>query len=163
MPYPKGRPQSPESNAKRSVTLTGRKMSAVTIERSVATRRSNGARRGQYFSEQALANFREGALRRARREEISGAKRGALNPAWKGDDASYGTLHMRLNAWRGQASHYTCVDCGDPAYSWAFRHDTPEEFVRVSAEGYPYSTRVEDYDPRCAPCHGIYDRKQVLV
>lgn len=73
---------------------------------------------------------------------------------WTGDDCSYAAAHLRLKKWRGSARKHSCIDCSGPAKQWAYNRKSPFELVE---DGLPYSPRPEDYDPRCVPCHKIFD------
>lgn len=52
--------------------------------------------------------------------------------------------HKRVYAERGRAKDLRCIDCEKPAQHWCHRHDTDP-------------TDVANYDPRCVPCHAVYD------
>ena len=81
----------------------------------------------------------------------------------KGRDPSYSSVHRnRLPSARGKATEYECIDCGRAATTWAFNYAAPREFLRFSAEGFPYSLRLSDYDPRCKACHTRFDKRAVL-
>lgn len=71
------------------------------------------------------------------------------------DDAGYRAAHGRITKDRGRARTYRCIDCGRRADHWSYRHDDPDELV--SPTGQPYSLDPTHYDPRCAPCHAIFD------
>lgn len=68
------------------------------------------------------------------------------NPAWKGDDIGYLSLHKRLERERGSASALSCVACGEQARDWAF--DEPRG----------WSTDLSRYSPMCRPCHAEKDK-----
>ena len=84
-----------------------------------------------------------------------GANVGATNPAWKGDDAGYMAVHLRLKTLYGPAADHTC-HCGAPAAQWAYLHNDPAE--KVSPDGLPYSTDPARYTAMCAPCHVAFDQ-----
>lgn len=70
---------------------------------------------------------------------------GEKHPTWKGEDAGYFAMHVRVNAARGRPQH--CEQCGttDPSktYEWAsltHRYDD-----------------VDDYRRMCRSCHRKYD------
>lgn len=79
---------------------------------------------------------------------------------WVGDKAGYWGVHKRLARRRGSASGYACVDCGAPAQEWSYNHAAADE--KCDERGQPYSTNLDDYDPRCKPCHGRLDKNRVL-
>jgi hypothetical protein len=91
---------------------------------------------------------------------------GALNPAWKGDEATYGAVHMRMST---RPRPEACESCGATAgrFEWALRPDVPEARLLRSPEGYAYSTDPADYANLCKPCHNRQDlggksRKEVV-
>ena len=88
---------------------------------------------------------------------------GSDNFHWVGDDASYSTVHSRLNAARGNANQYQCVDCGQPARQWSYGHDDPNEMHSQHEQslGMPYSTNLNSYAPRCRSCHKFFDHDRV--
>lgn len=72
------------------------------------------------------------------------------------------TIHNRIRSSRGTPRSYSCVDCGKQATEWSLKHDAAgrQQFGQESAERYRgtfYSADVMDYDPRCGPCHRVYD------
>jgi hypothetical protein len=79
--------------------------------------------------------------------------------AWIG----YGAAHDRLRRDRGPASGYTCVDCGNSAQDWSYNHRDPNEYADSRLNGHGTLTQVTYsgdgayYDPRCKPCHTIFD------
>ena len=87
-------------------------------------------------------------------------RRGEQHWKWVGQDASYQTMHDRINAWRGLASGYSCVDCGQQALHWSYDHLDSGE--RTSEEGLSYSLDVDHYEPRCVPCHKLKDCAQLM-
>lgn len=66
---------------------------------------------------------------------------GENNPNWKGEE---GGVHMRIKAAYGSATEYICTDCGEPAKEWSWEHGTDK-------------TDIDNYNPRCYPCHRAYD------
>lgn len=68
----------------------------------------------------------------------------------------YGAMHDRLRRDRGSASQRVCVDCGGPARHWSYDHLDPEVLVDARL-GIPYSRKEEHYEPRCVPCHKLFD------
>jgi len=59
-------------------------------------------------------------------------------------DVLYGSLHDRVEAARGKATEYSCVDCGGQAEEWSRIHDRDGK-------------SVWDYEPRCVRHHQAYD------
>lgn len=80
---------------------------------------------------------------------------GALSPSWTGSEATYNAAHQRVKKARGSARKHPCVDCGNEARHWSYDHADPNE--RFTEDGYAYSTELEHYEPRCVPCHKLYD------
>lgn len=84
--------------------------------------------------------------------------RGDASPHWIGDDVAYAGAHMRVKCVRGRASTHACVDCGCRARDWSLIHGRGT--LRGSS-GHStvmaYSTDPQDYEPRCARCHMVYD------
>lgn len=90
--------------------------------------------------------------------------RGEANPAWKGDEASYEAIHMRVRAERGSAREHECVDCGGPAAEWSYDHTDPnEKTARRGNSLVAYSTDLSRYVPRCVRDHRAYDREKEEV
>ena len=64
--------------------------------------------------------------------------------------SAYSTAHSAVEIEFGKASDYSCVDCGKPAQEWAFNGKEP----RVQGKnGLWFSTDINNYDPKCRPCH----------
>lgn len=76
------------------------------------------------------------------------------------DSASYGAAHMRVISAKGQATEHTCVDCPNRAAEWSLKvsADMITE-IRGNKMGGRFSLDVDDYEPRCVPCHRTYDAK----
>lgn len=70
---------------------------------------------------------------------------GADNHMWRGDDAGYQALHLRVEAARGKPSYCSKCESSDPAtrYEWANLTGNYQD--------------VDDYDRMCVSCHRIYD------
>lgn len=79
------------------------------------------------------------------------SRKGARHPMWRGDDAGYKAVHLRLGKVSGP-----CVDCGAPAKHWSYTHADPAE----KKDPYPYSTDPTYYVPRCRSCHSKLDRNR---
>lgn len=69
---------------------------------------------------------------------------------------SYFTVHWRLTQAYGAASAQRCADCGGPASDWSYDNADPDEVV--SAAHLRYSYNLEHYQPRCKPCHRVFDK-----
>jgi hypothetical protein len=76
-------------------------------------------------------------------------QRGAKNARWRGDDAGYQALHLRVEAARGKPQ--MCSRCGttNPAktYEWANLTGDYRD--------------VNDYERMCRSCHKLYDNARV--
>lgn len=79
------------------------------------------------------------------------------SPHWKGLEASYSAIHIRLRKLNGKASSHSCVDCHAAAQHWSYDMKDPNEIV----EGIlAYSLDPAHYAPRCVSCHKVYDLTQ---
>ena len=81
---------------------------------------------------------------------------GKIHKGWpKGvprtDTATYVAVHFRLKSARGLASEYPCVDCGQQALDWTYKHGREHGRLRH------FSTDLDDYEPRCRSCHKKLD------
>lgn len=94
-----------------------------------------------------------------RRRAVKRNQRGERNDMWRGPDASYGAVHLRLLTSRGPASAYVCSDCGAAAAEWAYDYGCPNQ-REDQQNGYLYSTDLSRYSPRCRPCHQQQDRER---
>jgi hypothetical protein len=81
----------------------------------------------------------------------------APHSQWLGDEVGYKGLHQRLIRGRGQASQYPCVDCGGTAEHWSLRKDHAGQLQKDELDRI-WTILLEDYDPRCIPCHRGYDK-----
>lgn len=86
-------------------------------------------------------------------EEIR-RRRGAANRNWVGDAVGYGAAHERIRRRRGPARDYVCVDCGVVAQHWSYDHADPNQKIE---NGMLYSVDIDHYEPRCIPCHKVFD------
>ena len=77
---------------------------------------------------------------------------GPNNPAWTGDDATYGAVHQRVRRVRGPARRYACIDCGARAKHWSYQRRGGTVHDRMA-----YETDVWSFEPRCVPCHKRFD------
>ena len=80
------------------------------------------------------------------KECASRHRTGTDHPLWRGDDASYFSLHNRVYRARGNADH--CERCGATGserkrYEWANLTGHYED--------------IWDYERMCPPCHAAYD------
>lgn len=80
------------------------------------------------------------------RPAIKRDQRGPKNALWKGDQAGYKALHLRVYAERGKAS--TCSVCG--------RSDTEATYDWANLTGNYADTK--DYAAMCRKCHRAYDK-----
>jgi len=71
--------------------------------------------------------------------------------------ATYESIHKKLQSHRGSATAHTCP-CGKRAEEWA--HIQTDQQV-VDKRGRRYSRDIQDYEPRCVPCHRRMDRALV--
>ena len=69
---------------------------------------------------------------------------GADNPAWKGDDVGYVSLHKWVKRQYWEAKE--CVYCG--------ARDRRIEWASISHKA---KRDLDDYIPLCVPCHRRYD------
>jgi len=79
------------------------------------------------------------------RPAIKRNQRGRMNTGWKGDQAGYQALHLRVYRARGRPT--TCSMCGttDPTktYDWANLTGNYQD--------------IADFAPMCRSCHWRYD------
>ena len=66
------------------------------------------------------------------------------NGKWIDGRAWYQTIHKQIVKLKGLAKTYKCIDCGKEAKHW-------------SNINHLYSLNPDDYQPRCASCHKLYD------
>lgn len=78
---------------------------------------------------------------------------------WLSDEkVNYNALHQRLRNYRGSAREHSCVDCGGDAKHWSYDHlSDGERLGRTGKYLVPFSPNLEDYSPRCVPCHKKMD------
>lgn len=79
---------------------------------------------------------------------------GEASHKWVGDEITGWGIHVRLRNFRGRASQYACIDCGDVARDWSYDHSDPNE--KRDSYGV-YSTDMNRYEPRCSSCHKRFD------
>ena len=76
---------------------------------------------------------------------------------FKGDDAGYLAIHVRLRKTKGLASAHKC-ECGARADEWSYtKQDPAQKWDIVSGVKVPYSTDLSHYMPRCFSCHRKVD------
>ena len=103
-----------------------------------------------------LCTLHYGRISRIGSLDAAPSTAGAWNGMWKGDEASYFAIHIRLKTTRGKASEYSCTECGGQARHWAYDNADPNE--REDAGG-RYSTDPNHYRPMCVSCHRKFDFK----
>jgi hypothetical protein len=82
-----------------------------------------------------------------RRSKAKRNQRGAANHMWKGDQAGYQALHLRVDSERGKPMRCDwCESQGDNRYEWA----------NLTGD----YTNVWDYVRLCLSCHRTYDAKR---
>ena len=91
-----------------------------------------------------------------RRSAAKRDQRGPSNHMWS-NHPGYQARHLRL----GQASAYSCIDCGNPAEEWSYIGGCAQE-MRDGAHPSPYCLHDHHYSPRCRRCHRRHDRKEVM-
>jgi len=78
---------------------------------------------------------------------------------YRGDEITYRSAHSRTQAARGVARLHHCIDCGGRAEDWSLRRTAARlRFEQLGTYTLAYSPDPADYDPRCKPCHAVYDR-----
>lgn len=73
---------------------------------------------------------------------------GESNHMWRGDDAKYQALHLRVEAARGKPRE--CGRCGS--------NDLNARYERANLTG--KYTDVDDYERMCVSCHRTYDAQR---
>lgn len=77
----------------------------------------------------------------------------------KGLEIEYRAAHNRVQAKRGKATDYSCVDCTASADSWSYDHTDSNELTELRQGRYvAYSVDIEHYEPRCFSCHTRMDK-----
>jgi DNA-directed RNA polymerase subunit RPC12/RpoP len=71
--------------------------------------------------------------------------RGKRHWHWKGDEATYSSIHDWIRKKKGKAGNYKCVHCGKQARDWA-------------NIDHVYSRDLDDYIPLCRKCHIKFDK-----
>lgn len=82
--------------------------------------------------------------------------RGPKNPSWKGEGATYSSVHARMCRTPRPAACETCGRKG-VRFEWALRGEVDRSTCLRSPEGYAYSTNPADYANLCKPCHNALD------
>lgn len=75
-------------------------------------------------------------------------------PLRGGEHVKYAAVHLRVQAAKGKASEHRCVDCGAQAQEWSYNNSGIKEQQDATGR---YSTDLDQYDPRCKPCHRRFD------
>lgn len=70
---------------------------------------------------------------------------GRNNPSWRGDDAKYVALHIRVHKARGKPEYCTQCDVTGPGSKYEWANMTGD-----------YSN-TDDYQRMCIPCHRKFD------
>lgn len=83
-----------------------------------------------------------------RRKAIPRNQTGERNSAWRGSEAKYQALHLRVESARGKPHRCSCCDTTDPAakYEWANLSGHYED--------------INDYARLCIPCHRRLDARR---
>lgn len=72
----------------------------------------------------------------------------------KKEVVGYRAAHIRVESVKGKAKTHKCIDCGEQAREWSLNPNavhTYEDGDKV------WSLNIDDYDPRCVPCHRDLD------
>lgn len=69
---------------------------------------------------------------------------------------NYREAHQRIQAAKGRAADYDCIECSGPANHWAYSYAEPSPKY-VSPKGQPYSDDPDAYIPLCIGCHRRFD------
>lgn len=73
-------------------------------------------------------------------------------------DPGYSAMRDKIRKERGRAPEYSCVDCGIQARDWVLRFDASIKTETTGPNaGRLFSQDIFDYEPRCRPCHNVYD------
>jgi hypothetical protein len=80
-----------------------------------------------------------------RRPAIKRDQTGEKNDSWKGDQATYNALHLRVYAARGRPDHCSCCGRSDGGSIYEWANQTGKY------------TDVNDYEQMCASCHRSLD------
>lgn len=86
-------------------------------------------------------------------------RRGKEHPNWSAGGVGYSAIHMRLRAYRGDASERPCSHCGNQAAQWAYDHTDPSP-NQDAKSGLLFSLTLSRYIPLCVSCHKIFDLAQ---
>jgi len=78
-----------------------------------------------------------------RRKPAKRDQRGPANHMWKGDEAGYQALHLRVQAERGTPSECSRCDATEGRFEWANLTGNYED--------------INDYARMCVPCHRRFD------
>ncbi|GFM29236.1 hypothetical protein [Novosphingobium sp. PY1] len=131
---PKGLKQYPQAivDRVRTLYLSGLSQKEVSAEMGI----------GFKVVQRVMINHGIPRRAQAKRNQI-----GPANTAWKGDQAQYQALHLRVATLRGKPSN--CEQCGTKTasrYEWANLTGNYHD--------------VNDYRRMCVPCHRTYDNQR---
>lgn len=71
------------------------------------------------------------------------------HPLWKGEFASYGSMHSWVRRWKGTPD--TCEKCGKTGLSG--------RFIQWANIDHKYRRVLDDYIRLCTKCHKLYDKE----
>lgn len=77
---------------------------------------------------------------------------------FKGNNARYLAVHVRLRKMYGQPNIHLCISCFKPATEWAYLHLGEIKYDFVGGVTVPYSTNLDHYGPMCGSCHTRMDK-----
>lgn len=90
-------------------------------------------------------------------KHITACGRGKCNHIFT-DTPTYHRVHGRLIEIRGRAQDDgPCVDCMGEAMEWSYDGTDPEPLFHP--KGWPFTTDLSKYEPRCVSCHRKFDAK----
>lgn len=69
---------------------------------------------------------------------------------------AYKRAHGKVRGRRGPAKEFLCIDCGEQAKEWSLRRSA---IGSVRSELHSWSDDINDYEPRCVPCHRALDKE----
>lgn len=86
-------------------------------------------------------------------------RKGEAHPTWKGDAIGYRGAHRRVERLKGSASEHRCNDCGEWASDWSLDYAFASDPRGDDGNGrlLAYSPDPSRYQPRCSPCHRVWD------
>lgn len=80
-------------------------------------------------------------------------------------ERGYSRTHRRVSSALGRASEHPCAEgCGSQAVAHSYDGYCPaEEFGNATGDAKPYCPHIGHYQPRCNPCHKVWDMDQDYV